>query len=92
MRLGGGTFAAIADQLGYASPTAARRAVQRAVREIGQEEARVLSTDAAHPKCLQALEVVLKIIDRADHLAGLVAAHGLESTHDFSWSMDFLVR
>lgn len=42
LRRDGHTYAAIATQLGYADASAARKAVQRAVREIGREEARVL--------------------------------------------------
>lgn len=90
MRQRGETYAAIADNLGYATPSAAWKAVQRAVREIGQEEAQTLAilkqerlndllaeawpiaTDTSHPKCLQAIDASLKIMDRMNRLAGLV--------------------
>lgn len=86
LRRDGNTYADIASKLGYSDASAARKAVCRAVQEIGQEEARTLfalqyerlnellaqtwpvATDANHPRCLQAINASLKIMDRMDDL------------------------
>jgi hypothetical protein len=43
LRREGNTYADIAAQLGYSDASAARKAVRRAIQEIGQEEARTLA-------------------------------------------------
>ncbi len=86
LRRDGNTYADIASKLGYSDASAARKAVCRAVQEIGQEEARTLfalqyerlnellaqtwpvATDGNHPRCIQAINASLKIMDRMDDL------------------------
>jgi AraC-like DNA-binding protein len=86
LRREGSTYADIAAHLGYSDASAARKAVRRAIKEIGQDEARThlalqydrlnemlaqtwpAATDASHPKCLQAINLTLKIMERMDDL------------------------